>query len=366
MNYQNFITIPGGLSVKISENGGFVVRGEGHILLLFAQNDPIFRIERGTTESYATFEFTRTSGSSQSFANVSFSVSEVQYLPVRSLIMPLIDRKKTSYAEGIEAGGTLGELSFGGFTENGDSTGHVSLIVYMCDCGGVAQTIDDTPFENAFPLSINLPDTFRWFDGDYAEGFNLATVRAKNGAEVVRQLYASSSSAKTYSIGGRLGLPVGLSWQQGVTSIATYSGGTMYEEARVITVPQDSCPERRLHVYWWSNEHGGWKSRVADIVRPYTETVRTLNYLKSFDRREGREVRGGVLCRFENLTLRDMLYYRDLYSSDEVYIYTNRISAGGSGIGSVAAIVRGEPPIFKPTGAVDFEFYLEIERYDSI
>lgn len=369
MEYTAIATLSGGCKVSISETGGYV-RPNPLAVLFFAQNEPVLRLEAGGGDNYVTVTFEQSSayGGRQSYANVKFAVNSVQYLPVKSLVVNLVERLKAPYTTGVAVCGTFGMLTVQSYDIDGESTGRSDINVYMCDCGGVIQTSFVNDRMKFFPLSTNLPDTFAWFPGNYAYGYNLATVRLTNGAAQVKQLYPNGVVVKSYNGGNLYGIPVSVNWQAGVSTIATYEpdGVTVSETSRVIPVSQQGCPDGLLHVVWWSSEHGGWKSRVAEIVRPYSEITGSADYVREFDNRRAHAWRGGVLCRFSSLTLRDMVYYSDIYTSDDVRIITNRIYSGGPGVGEVRAVVRGDIPTFATRGVVDFDFYLEINNYDNI
>lgn len=369
MEYTAIATLSGGCNVSISETGGYV-RQSPLAVLFFAQNEPVLRFEAGGGDSYVTVTFSQSSayGGGESYANVQFRVNSVQYLPVKSLVENLVERLKAPYTTGIAVCGTLGILTVQSYDIDGESTGRSDINIYMCDCGGVVQTGMAVERMKFFPLSTNLPDTFMWFIGNYAYNYNLATVRLINGAVQIKQLYPNGVVVKSYNGGNMYGLPVSVNWQAGVSMIATYEsdGETVSETARVIPVSQQLCPEGLIHVVWWSSEHGGWKSRVAEIVRPYSEITGSADYVREFANRRAHSWRGGVLCRFSSLTLRDMVYYSDIYTSDDVRIITSRIHSVGTGVGEVRAVVRGDIPTFAARGVADFDFYLDINNYDNI
>ena len=127
------------------------------------------------------------------------------------------------------------------------------------------------------------------------------------------------------------------------------------------------CLDDKVFLKWWSVEDGIWKTRVADVVGEGVAIDNTDNYMRDFEDRQAKASTAFVSARFDNLTERDYCYYRDLLTSDEVYIIATADTAELTGeLSSIRVTVDGDIPTAKQSRRTNIDFNINYANFSEL
>lgn len=91
----------------------------------------------------------------------------------------------------------------------------------------------------------------------------------------------------------------------------------------------ETCLNDKIFLYWWSSVDGGWKCRLADIVSGAGNINSRTEYTQMFKQHVGKVTSLGYEVSFSQLTFNDYEYYKDILTSDSVYIQRNGVGTTG-------------------------------------
>lgn len=127
------------------------------------------------------------------------------------------------------------------------------------------------------------------------------------------------------------------------------------------------CLTDKLVLTWWSAEDGIYKSRVADVAGAGAEQGNEVDYIRDFENRTAKDFSVFASARFASLSPRDYEYYRDLLTSDEVWLIAPIDTADEvAGITRMPVMIDGEIPKSKTVGRTDIEFDVIYNQYSEL
>lgn len=182
-----------------------------------------------------------------------------------------------------------------------------------------------------------IPDTFRLLIDASFSGYLPSCARATVSACKVEILLDDSTVQTSYT--GVAGDLYTAGWrflhnQSNPPSVVRVGVGQIYETARVEWI---KCSDNMAQIWWWSPSCGGYKSVAVELLSSVAYLSGDAAYIRDFDNVFAASMGGGLKARIPLCTMRDVMYYRDLYMSDEVEIvwtagnhsYSKRIKIGG-------------------------------------
>lgn len=129
------------------------------------------------------------------------------------------------------------------------------------------------------------------------------------------------------------------------------------------------CADSAVLLAWWSTEHCGWKSAVADVLAETAEAVTRRDVAVGFGMQTGTETDFSLSVRFPLCSPRDVAWLRDILASGIVYRYAevcSYASSSGSGVW-LPVRVRGSFPSVETAGGVkNIEFNILTQNTDNL
>lgn len=216
-------------------------------------------------------------------------------------------------------------------------------------------------YEAVEPLYVKfdacLPDTFRLLASVSVSEFETACVRASTSACSVDVILSNGTVQTSYT--GAAGDLYTAGWRflyNSANPQAIVRVGA--ETARVDWI---KCSDNMAQLRWWSPSCGGFKSVAVELISSVATISGGAAYIKDFDNVFAASMAGGVKARIPLCTMRDVMYYRDIYISDEVemlwktdiYSYSKRIK------------IDGEVPEVAANGTADMEMTLRLSEVST-
>lgn len=229
----------------------------------------------------------------------------------------------------------------------------------VCDCMALRSGYAGGGFDHL------LPDTFRFPSSPLYRDDAYIGCRLTHGVNLVEL----TSGGNTYSYYQRTadGRAVGCNLHlKGAPSVvrAYEDTDTLLQEAYFELV---DCLDDKVFLKWWSVEDGIWKARLADIVGEGVEINGTDDYMRDFADRQAKESTAFVAARFDSLTSRDYCYYRDLLTSDEVYIIATADTADTTGdLSAIPVTIDGDIPTAKQNKRTTIEFNINYANFSEL
>lgn len=242
---------------------------------------------------------------------------------------------------------------------------HVSLAVTEYDSvGGVRgeYTISFNAYDAPEPIDRKfgtpLPDSFRMLADNTRSIYQQCCARSIASYCDVDIILADGTTQQSYS-GGRNDLyTAGWRFLYNPLSLQSLVRVGVVGDKETARVDWIACAADKAQVRWWSPEAGGYKSVVVELLSVISDKGETAAYYKAFDNVWASALTGGVKARIPLCTMRDVMYYRDIFASDEVEMLWS------AGVYSYAKRVKvdGAPPEAEPYGTADIEMTLRLSE----
>lgn len=275
---------------------------------------------------------------------LSFARSDVQYYDMTEPLRCWLQRKMQNYTIALT------------YTEY--KLKIVELDIDGAEIGSTFYTLRayDAPEPIDVKFSAALPDTFRMLTDASFGDHTLACVRAIAStcrAEILLadgtvQEYYTGIGDDLYTAGFRF-----MYYPTNAPAVVRVGGGANYETARVDWI---QCFDNMAQLRWWSPSCGGYKSVAVELLSSVASLSGDSVYIKDFENVFAASIAGGFKARIPLCTMRDVMYYRDLYISDEVEMVWN------AGIYSYSRKINidGEIPEVAANGTVDMNMTLRL------
>lgn len=283
------------------------------------------------------------------------------YIPLNDILAYRFQRQSL---DTIGLVGTSGTIDVDAVDTDGTVLDSVGITANIYDCTGLRGGYAASGFDHL------LPDTFRVpLSLAYNEYINVGC-RLTHGVNLV--LLNSGGSDYQYwqqdpggeSVGVNLKLKGHPAYMRAYEDSVSPDPAALVGEALFDLV---DCLDDKLVLTWWSVEDGIYKSRVADVVGGGSNQLNAIDYIHDFENRTEKDADTYVSARFANLTQRDYEYYRDLLTSDEVWIIAPVDTADDTAeITRVPVKIDGTIPRSKTVGRTDIEFDVIFNQYSEL
>lgn len=277
---------------------------------------------------------------------ITFARSDVQYYDMTEPLRCWLQRNAQNYT----IAQTCSEYALKVTEYDGNGT--------EIDTTGYVIRAYDAPEPVDTKFSAALPDTFRLLKGASFSGTLLACVRAVTSDCPVEVVLASGTVQTSLT-----GTPDDLysaGWlflhdPADAPAIVNVGSGQEMQSARVEWI---DCSSDKMQLRWWSPLCGGYKSVAVELVSTQADKGEDAAYIRDFDDVFASAMSEGVKARVPLCTPRDVMYYRDIYISDEVeviwdanvYSYNKRVR------------IIGTPPEVKANETADLEFVMKLQE----
>lgn len=238
-----------------------------------------------------------------------------------------------------------------------DTFGIGALMV--CDCAALRSGYAGGGFDHLLPDTFRLPSNLLYNEDDYVG------CRLTHGVNLVELVSGGNtySHYQAFSDGRAVGCNLHLKGKPSVLRVYEDTD-TLMQEAHFELV---DCLDDKVFLKWWSCEDGIWKTRVADVVGEGVEINGTDNYTRDFADRQAKTSTAFVAARFDSLSSRDFCYYRDLLTSDEVYIITPADTAELTGeLSTIRVTVDGDIPTAKQNKRTTIDFNINYSNFSEL
>lgn len=305
-----------------------------------------------TTEYAVVNVYTQYGGSGQvmTTVNVSFSLSDTQYIDITDILRSGILRSLPSTS--IASTGTNCRLKISEYDSNDYYLGAEVLTFTAFDA--VRRPYDED--------TAILPDTFRLIQDTTQVYHMCGCMRTTYGLYNIGIDDTGGNTVATYTGGTSHSYTLGWRFPLTASSVpslvmATGSYGKIL--ARVLWEP---CDSDHFLLRWWSPTCGAFKTCAVKVRGGVYNVADRSDYVTMYDPYNGS--RGGetLRCVIERCTPKDVLYYSDLYLSD--YIIRPVLSAGK--ITTERVRISGAPPAYSLTGYADMEFEVTVSEVTSL
>lgn len=278
------------------------------------------------------------------------------YAPLNDVLAAEFDRVRNNT---LALSGVYGNIDYYAIDDDGNILDQGGVAVNVCDCTGLRSGYSGGKFDHLLPDTFRIPLTLAYNEWCYV------------GCRLTRGI----NTVEIYSGGNMYGysqnLPDGRAVccnlkSKGVpTSVKVYEDtDVLIHEARFDLV---DCLMDKLLLIWWSVEDGIWKSRVADIIGDGVDDINTTEYIRDFDNRQAKDSVTYVSAKFANLTSNDYCYYRDLLTSDEVYVVSAMDTADNPAIITpVPVTISGTPPETRYNRRTTIEFNINYSNFSEL
>lgn len=317
----------------------------GDFINAYAQEQCVFRFVKTNTSTTESLRLQLTDPNGQTVeAYISFDHSKTQYYDITEPLRCWIKRNAQNFSIALTY--TEFELKI---TEYAAGNVEIDTTDYTIRAYDAAEPAD-VKFEAC------LPDTFRMLADASLSGYQPACVRAIASACKVEVLLANGTvqtdytgvSGDLYTAGWRF-----LYHPTNTPAIVRVGVNPDYETARVDWI---KCSDDKAQIWWWSPSCGGYKSVAVELLSSVASLSGDAAYVRDFDNAFAASMAGGLKARIPLCTMRDVMYYRDLYISDEVemvwsagnYSYSKRIK------------IDGEIPEVAANGTADMEMTIRL------
>lgn len=206
-----------------------------------------------------------------------------------------------------------------------------------------------------------LPDTFRLLEDAAFSSYVPSCARATASACKVEILLADGTVQTSYT--GVAGDLYTAGWRflhnpNNPPSVVRVGVGQNYETARVEWI---KCSDNISQLWWWSPSCGGYKSVAVELLSSVASLSGDAAYIRDFDNVFAASMAGGLKARIPLCTMRDVMYYRDIYISDEVEMVWN------AGLYSYSKRIKidGEIPEVAVNGTVDMEMTIRLSEVST-
>lgn len=278
------------------------------------------------------------------------------YAPLNDVLEAEFDRVRNNT---LTLSGIYGNIDYYAIDDDGNILDQDGIIANVCDCTGLRSGYSGGKFDHL------LPDTFRLPSSPLYRQDSYIGCRLTHGVNLVELV----SGGNTYSHFQRFsdGRAVGCNMKlKGVPSVVRVyeDTDTLLQEARFDLV---DCLDDKIFLKWWSCEDGIWKTRVADIAGEGVAINGTDDYMRDFADRQAKTSTAFVAARFDSLSSRDYCYYRDLLTSDEVYIIATADTADTTGdLSAIRVTIDGDIPAARQNRRTTIEFNINYANFSEL
>lgn len=283
------------------------------------------------------------------------------YIPLNDLFSYFFERQSLDTIGPVRV---YGNIDVDAVDTDGTVLDSVGIIANIYDCTGLRGGYAASGFDHL------LPDTFRVpLSLAYNEYINVGC-RLTHGVNLV--LLNSGGSDYRYwqqdpggeAVGVNLKLKGHPAYMRAYEDSVSPDPASLVGEALFDLV---DCLDDKLVLTWWSVEDGIYKSRVADVVGGGSNQLNAIDYIHDFENRTAKDADTYVAAHFASLTQRDYEYYRDLLTSDEVWMIAPVDTADDTAeITRVPVKIDGTIPRSKTVGRTDIDFNVIFNQYSEL
>lgn len=283
-------------------------------------------------------------------------VNGMIYMPLNDVLAAEFDRVRNTT---MTLSGVYGTIEYYAIDGDGNILDQGSIAVNVCDCTGLRSGYDGGRFDHM------LPDTFRFPSVTVYNEWCYVGCRLTRGINTVELYSGGNMYGYTQSLPDGRAVCCNLKSKGVPTSVKVYEDtDVLIHEARFDLV---DCLEDKLLLMWWSVEDGIWKSRVADITGDGVDGINTTDYIRDFDDRQAKDSTTYVAAKFADLTSNDYCYYRDLLTSDEVYVVSTVDTADNPAIITpVPVTIDGDIPTTKYNRRTTIDFNIIYAKFSEL
>lgn len=278
------------------------------------------------------------------------------YAPLNDVLAAEFDRVQNTT---LSLSGVYGTIEYYAIDGDGNIIDQGSFIANVCDCTGLRSGYSGGKFDHL------LPDTFRFPKSIAYNEWCCVGCRLTRGINVV-EIYSGGNM-----YGYNQNLPDGRAVGCNLKSKGIPESVKVYEDTDVLIQEArfelEDCLMDKLLLMWWSVEDGVWKSRLADIIGDGVDDINTTDYTRDFADRQEKESKTYVSAKFANLTSNDYCYYRDLLTSDEVYVVSAVDTADNPAIITpIPVTINGTPPETRYNRRVTIDFNINYSNFSEL
>ena len=281
------------------------------------------------------------------------------YAPLNDVLAAEFDRVQNTT---LTLSGVYGGIDYYAIDDDGNILDQGGIIVNVCDCTGLRSGYTGGKFDHILPDTFRVPSSVAYNDWIFVgcrltHGVNL--VELVSGGNTYSYFQASADGRAVCCNLHKKGKP---------SIVRAYEDtDSLIHEARF---ELEDCMDDKLLLVWWSVEDGIWKSRLADITGDGVDNINTTDYIRNFDGRQAKGSTTYVAAKFTDLTSNDYCYYRDLLTSDEVYVVASVDTAGygndGAVITPVPVTISGTPPETRYNRRTTIEFNINYSNFNEL
>lgn len=262
----------------------------------------------------------------------------------------------------LSLSGVYGNIDYYAIDEDGNILDQGGIIANVCDCTGLRSGYAGGKFDHLLPDTFRVPSSVAYNDWIFVgcrltHGVNL--VELHSGGNTYSYFQASADGRAVCCNLKSKGIPSFMRVYEDTDSLI--------HEARF---ELEDCLMDKLLLMWWSVEDGVWKSRLADITGDGVDGINATDYIRDFDNRQAKDNTTYVAAKFANLTSNDYCYYRDLLTSDEVYVVASMDTADygndGAVITPVPVTISGTPPETRYNRRTTIEFNINYSNFSEL
>lgn len=278
------------------------------------------------------------------------------YAPLNDVLAAEFDRVKNTT---LTLSGIYGNINYYAIDGDGNILDQGGIIVNVCDCTGLRSGYSGGKFDHLLPDTFRIPLTLAYNEWCYV------------GCRLTRGI----NTVELYSGGNMYGynqnLPDGRAVCCNLKSKGIPTSVKVYEDTDVLIheahFELEDCLMDKLLLMWWSVEDGVWKSRLADITGDGVDDINATEYIRDFGNRQAKDSITYVSAKFANLTSNDYCYYRDLLTSDEVYVVSSVDTADNPAIITpVPVTISGTPPETRYNRRTTIEFNINYSNFSEL
>lgn len=238
-----------------------------------------------------------------------------------------------------------------------DTFGIGALMV--CDCAALRSGYPGGGFDHL------LPDTFRFPSSPLYRGVAYVGCRLTHGVNLVELVSGGNTYSHYQAFPDGRAVGCNLNRKGAPSVMRVYEDtDTLIQEAHFDLV---DCLDDKVFLKWWSCEDGIWKTRVADVIGEGVAINGTDNYMRDFADRQAKTATAFVAARFDSLSSRDFCYYRDLLTSDEVYVIAPADTAKLTGeLSAIRVTIDGDIPTAKKNKRTTFDFNVNYSNFSEL
>lgn len=323
---------------------------DSNILNAYVQEQCVFRFMKANPSTTAAIKLTLTAAGGETVETyISFDRSTTQYYDMTEPLRCWMNRKTQNLSIGLTF--TKFELEV---TEYDANNAEINTTYFTILAYDAVEPLD-VKFEAC------LPDTFRMLADASVSSYETACARSIASACKVEILLADGTVQTDYT--GVAGDLYTAGWRfvyhpTNTPAVVRVGVSPDYETARVDWI---KCSDNMAQLRWWSPLFGGYKSVAVELLSSVASLSGDAAYIRNFDNVFAASMAGGVKARIPLCTMRDVMYYRDIYISDEVemvwraglYSYAKRIK------------IDGEVPEIAANGTADMEMTLRLSEVST-